>query len=173
MTLLVTAALTTAVFGCRADEPGPQPGPTPGRSGLSYGGPLSVGDGGGGHVSLPAARGGRAAVVVFGGLVLCTSDGRPVTLQAIRHESAGSAVVQNAIRRIPAAADRDDPDPMQWSPIIALRGALGSARLRAQMRGTVVGDIAGVVVADRCGTQVPWWFTICGTRVADPTCKDA
>ena len=146
--LVSLIALTMASCGGWTDqEPSSDP-PT--------GGPLVVGGGYGGHVVLPAAQhgGGKA---VFGGLLLCTSNGEPATIRAVTFDSeVSSASVRGVLRKIPPTAERnDDPESISWNPIIALRGDLDGRRVRRQMQGDVLDEVEGQVVDDECGPRRP------------------
>lgn len=122
----------------------------------STAGPLSVAVGGGGHVSLPAKKRGQGSDVVFGGLLMCTTTREPVTIRSIEFRSeVASAAVGSAVRRIPPSEERDDPESMRWSPIIALRGDLFGERLSRQLGGEIVDGAEGFVVDEKCQKRQP------------------
>ncbi len=64
-------------------------------------------------MSLPAAQQGRGSTVVFGGLLMCTTGDEPVTIRGVEFQSeVPSTQVHSAIRQIPPASERENPNSM-------------------------------------------------------------
>lgn len=149
VTVACLAALAAAsLAGCRDD------GSELPSDRLSAQGPLSIGDSGGLMALSRRAHEGRSSAV-FGGLLICTM-GEPATIRRIEYETMiGTAEIGGAIRMIPPASGRADPNSIRWAPISAVRGDLRSDRLRRKLKGSIIDDVEGVVIDQQCGPRQP------------------
>lgn len=148
--LVVAGVLALGATGCSSDSAGSGAGH---GSGQSSTGPLAAG-GGGGAVTLPPSKAGKVSAV-FGDVFLCTTDGEPATISDVTFDTAGApTTVRSAVRVIPAANDRDDPESSKWMPNIARYGDPFDGKLRSRLGGTVA-DTVGTVISDRCARPSP------------------
>ena len=147
MRVLVLSLLMSVSVGCSDDSTDPS-------SSDASNGPLSVGDTSG-AISLPPAKRGRVSAV-FGDLFLCTKNGQPATITGVNFTTTVHPVaVRGAVREIPAAEDRDDPNSDRWMPNIAKYGNPFDGKLRARLGGTIIDDDEGAVISDRCSERRP------------------
>ena len=142
------AGLALVLSGCSAavrEEGEPPDGPLQAVTGPS--------------ASVPSPAGGRAGVgarseaVTFGAVSLCsTVPGADVRLQSVVAEATPAPIsVRPWLRVVPAAADRDGPDPAYaWAPVTAVLGEPPDQLADGPWPGELTPEVAGAYVGESC-----------------------